>query len=1354
MDNRALLLMKLCAAIKVGSSNAEKALEVLRRKSNRPVSVLSKPNKKGETKPLQGAILERRLEEATNDVPDEGIEELLDIIEGKAPHFTPEAGCESQLSCRETGECLGLCRVVKDETTAEQADTLAMAADAGAETIGEVLSEQAIEGHNPETPIVVQRETTAPLPVVTGETPDEGFDRMEREYEEMIGGILDAALEPPLESEPIVVRYEDRDYQVCVRDSGNVDFVSPQGSKVVHSGFIVDWQRGLRQPTVGAQAIVEGGKVVALRLLQAYTWSLNKGKGRKNPAPITESTTAPESAITPAPESAKTEETIMQQRQTETAVETYTFDTKAFEKLSAELYSAATKLSVAGFRIVNEARRREIHAAFKAVLDEAPDIQVATAAAWVQYLTGRKFDSVGEQDLRETLATFAPKILAIEGETSHTKAVWTAAWAALKGATQGGVLVSIYADAAFAATARRMLDRGAADATEDRHTNAIVGARKYLAGMWARFSWAEGSMNFTNEKLVKRLLELFPISEAEALDLAIERRKNINAPTEAPKETVVSESTPVQPIVETTNAPVEAPKPEEAPVSQPQQQPAPVVVVHVVTEEAVKAALADLNARYAAHPASDKKIKNIRNEGLGSINARIKKSEWSAALVKINEALKTVPAVPANAPVAPKAPAFESTVKGGVTVVQGVFEKPQPIIPPVAEPAPKPVIDVKPMTESTPAAPEAATQKKEATVPQPATETPKTDESVATPAPEAVTSEEKSVKNDKKDEKGPSMWSRLTAAVARFDRGIEFRCGPSKAPEGMDKILSIVAAANVGVTGGEFVSSTGTGVGIVVVRQATEVMENAILTLRMKMRADYPVEINKETLTLAQWTLLANKRPELLPILEEAKIKFEADWSRQIVAATPGIVEPALQAFYRGSEEGVNRGLVMSALVQAFHMRNPAKRDAEWKLTGNVVKTLVVGFSDSQADSVAKKVTNILNAGGAAEAKTMLAACEMAAVWGSDVPNLIRSIPEAVVATAIMNGGKTLALLGNSFDVPVEAATSFFGSVVCREFDMLIQGVENQKLAYPKQAGRLDSLAGMGEESLAGERAARIFAMAQVADTLVPEVGGPEFIRLMIQVRSAKKVEQIEKIKGGRGMVRKTTWAVYVGARWVTLAVVAVVAWAFLPAKVVFYAGKAAAYKVASLFAGKDETKKAERNAAAGEAWACCVSSAKAIVMRPVLFVKRTAISCYTKVKGWFAKSGDQQTNGTEQSANETEKKMNIFTGVLSQKFGEAKGAEFSKQSWYMKAASIAMSPFVVSWRVAKTYTTEVVVAAASAGIAIIAGASALVVGGVAVAGAAVGMAARWIGRKFFGKKDAATTTTPATDAAAQQVAA
>ena len=1347
MDNRALLLMKLCAAIKAGSSGAEKTLEVLRRKSNRPVSVLSKPNKKGETKPLQGAILERRLEEATNDVPDEGIEELLDIIEGKGAAFTPEAGCGSELSCRETGECLGLCRVVKDEATHTEADTLAMAALKGAETIGEVLTEEVLGDHNPETPIVVQRETTAPLPVVT-------------------------LTEPA--PEVIMVRYEDRDYQIFVRENGNVDFVSPQGSKVVHSGFIVDWQRGLRQPTVGSQAIVEGGKVVALRLLQAYTWSLNKGKGRKNPNPITETITAPESAITPAAAPAKIEETIMVQQPiapvqpiVETTVETYTFDMKEYEGLCHGFMEAAEKLCDSSVNIAMKEAWKKFEPHFAAVLANSPPVQVSIMAACMQSIIGcGKMSEEGEAGLRLVVGNMWPAL----ARTSACALTWKSTWDQLGRYVQKEVLESVIR---FTSNPEKWVNtlvaRGIEDEEYDRLVNQEVKAREVLAEIDRRWPGFTGP-SFTIEKVAARVAENANCPIEMATRIVAESRKSINpAPTEAPitEEAIVPESVPVvpvQPVIESTTTPTEAPKSEETAVS----QPAPIApVVPTVTEEAVKAALVDLKARYAAHPASDRKIKNARNEGVNSIEARIKKGEWDKAMVRLVEALKTVPAVPVTEPSAPKPVVVEMpkpTTVAGVTVVQGVFEKPQPIIPPVAEPAPKPVIDVKPVAESTPApsattpaAPEAATQKKEATVPQqPETVTPKADESATTPAaPEAVANEEK--KMDKKDEKGPGMWAKLTAAVKRFDSKIHFRCGPTKAPEGMDKIVGIVAAATVGVQPGEFVSSTGTGVGIKIVRKAAEIVEEAINIAHMKTKLGYEIEADGQTLTFAQWRLAAEKQPELQAVVDQGSAAFEAQWSNKLPLFMPSIVEAALVEFYKGKEEGVARALIMSALVEAFHVRNPAKRVDGWKLDRTLVKSLIVdeNVTDAQVESLAKAGEKILDGGGASEAKAMLRGLEAASIHGEDNAALIGSIPDVAMVGALITGAKMFMCCGNGSIVGLKETEALVDSNMMTEFDNLLTALANQKFAFPKDPSRLDCLAGFGSANL-GEvgQDARLYCIVQSAESLVGSEGGPEFVRLMIAIRSAKKAEQIEKIKGGRGMVRKTSWAIYVAGKWIVLAVVAVVAWAFLPAKVVFYAGKAGAMKIASLFAGKDEVKKTERNAAAGEAWACCKTAAVDIVMRPVRFVKRTATSMYTKMKGWFTKSGDQQTNGTEQSANETEKKMNIFTGVLSQKFGEAKGAKFSKQSWYMKAASIAMSPFVASWRVAKTYTAEVVVAAASAGIAIIAGASALVVGGVAVAGAAVGFAARWIKNRFFGKKDAATTQAPAVDAAAQQVAA
>ena len=47
------------------------------------------------------------------------------------------------------------------------------------------------------------------------------------------------------------------------------------------------------------------------------------------------------------------------------------------------------------------------------------------------------------------------------------------------------------------------------------------------------------------------------------------------------------------------------------------------------------------------------------------------------------------------------------------------------------------------------------------------------------------------------------------------------------------------------------------------------------------------------------------------------------------------------------------------------------------------------------------------------------------------------------------------------------------------------------------------------------------------------------------------------------------------------------------------------------------------------------------------------------------------------------------LVGVMNQNFGEAKGTEFGKQTWAHKVASVLISPFKATWRLAKSFSWE-----------------------------------------------------------------
>lgn len=279
---------------------------------------------------------------------------------------------------------------------------------------------------------------------------------------------------------------------------------------------------------------------------------------------------------------------------------------------------------------------------------------------------------------------------------------------------------------------------------------------------------------------------------------------------------------------------------------------------------------------------------------------------------------------------------------------------------------------------------------------------------------------------------------------------------------------------------------------------------------------------------------------------------------------------------------------------------------------------------------------------------------------------------------------------------------------------------------------------------------------------------GVQAVEAVMSMRNPKRVESLVKNPSGRGFVTKAAWVTVCVAGTIIIGASDLVRWAFSPVSALIKGGQGVYYWLRSKIAGKDSDKASGFAEKAKGFFTAAKEAICEVYRAPV----RLAESIWKKVSGWFkgsdsAKGAADQQPLDDKKADETAKESvmgdvfttkiglsrNMFAGLLSQSFGEKKGAAWKDETLAHKAAAVVISPFRAAWRVAKAEPL-------ATGVGVLGGISGgLLFGALGVAGGLLGGFGLVLGAKaligwFRGRKaEKAATVAPAAPVAGASAA-
>lgn len=695
-----------------------------------------------------------------------------------------------------------------------------------------------------------------------------------------------------------------------------------------------------------------------------------------------------------------------------------------------------------------------------------------------------------------------------------------------------------------------------------------------------------------------------------------------------------------------------------------------------------------------------------------------------------------------------------------------------PAVAPVAAPEP-----AAPAAEPAPA-PEPAKVEAPAPAAEPeVVEAELVDDEPAKPAPDAPKADKKA-----KEPKKPSGWT-VGGTFRAWGIGLDIAAGMRLGPIAREEELKAMLAGLRSACGDEkkaFLSPTGTGLAVDVTWSAFTAASNAIEVERQDF---FTMKMEGKTVRISPWlaknhgnqTLIAQG---IVGKVQQRQTELAAIWSRDLDCRVGAIASEAIRVLFSG-EDGGEKAMAIK-VPAAYTVGRLAPKDERFLLKGwkpeitdgfkaflEAVKTNLKGEA-ADVEAVVKGVEGIKDEGDYLGLRRQVVALkvkiralkESTPTETSRIAKLEQELTiKTLVAEEIDSQRGYAHLKGDVEDWKLQAT-----GVLARDLELVADAIVAtvRQGTNPDGTVRLDRLPLCGEEEMASGKVGRLVAQILVmeAEKACMDRGiglAFEHVEVLDAVRTPEVLEEQVTKPGFRGVFVKTTWGVYVGARWFAMNAIGAIRWILSPVVAVGFAARGIGKMAVSLFA-KD---KAGWRAGGTKDLTAAKEAVLNIVRMPVALVK----GLYEWTKGLFGKSdakksdsnGAKAPNKTADKAGKESTVNNAATnetgyvarmlsslgwaGLTLGVFGDAKGKAWDDQSWGQKTLTTATLPFrAVGRTVMANKASTVIFAASAVGAGLLgAGVVTAVVAGAAVVAVVHGVKALW--NWWKGRKPAAAGT-------------